>query len=123
MVVGPGTGSDAVSPTLPLNRATRVLGTRNESAGPTIALLALGLSTLWFSAGCEKPQSAQWVLNGFFDPTQVGQFVKEKRNEIRGALSILEEPVGIQNTEEPNAADLEPDYTDQRLAPGDVISI
>jgi polysaccharide export outer membrane protein len=85
---------------------------------PLFALAAIGII-----AGCSKPESAHWVLNGFFDPTQVGQFNHEKRNEIRGALSILEEPVGIQNTEEPNAADLEPDYSDQHLAPGDVITV
>lgn len=74
-------------------------------------------------AGCQRPQSAQWLLNGFLDPTQVGQFNQPKRNEIRSALSILEEPVGIQGTEEPTAEDLLPDFADVHLGPGDVVNV
>jgi len=75
------------------------------------------------TAGCTQPQSAQWLINGFLDPTQVGQFLEPKRNEIRSVLSILEEPIGIQGTEEPTADDLMPRYEDVKIAPGDILNI
>lgn len=75
------------------------------------------------AAGCTKPESATWTLNGFFDPTQVGNFREQRQTEIRSALSILEEPLGIQNTEEPSPEDLEARYVDQKIFPGDVISV
>jgi len=73
--------------------------------------------------GCEKPESAQWLLNGWCDPTQVGQFREPRRSEIRSVLSILEEPEGIQKSEEPAPRDLEPEYADQKISPGDVVNI
>jgi polysaccharide export outer membrane protein len=73
--------------------------------------------------GCSKPESANWFMNGFLDPTQVGQFREERRNEIRSVISILEEPMGIQNAEEPTPDDLEVKFEENRVAPGDVIVI
>lgn len=67
--------------------------------------------------------SAHWAANGFLDPTQVGQFNESKRNEIRTTLSILEEPPGIQNAEEPTAEDLEPWREITKIRPGDALSI
>jgi polysaccharide export outer membrane protein len=88
-----------------------------------VGIVAL-VGVVFMTVGCgEKIPSARWMLNGFFDPTQVGQFEAQKRNEIRSALSILEEPAGIQNTEEPQPEDLEANYADQRLAPGDVVNV
>lgn len=72
------------------------------------------------AAGCG---SAHWTKNGWLDPTQVGQFDQGKRNEIRHSLSILEEPPGIQNAEEPLAGDLQPYRDDIRIGPGDVLSV
>lgn len=74
--------------------------------------------------GC-KPggESAQWLINGFLDPTQTGQFLEPKRNEIRSSLSILEEPVGIQDASDPGPQDLEPEYAEHIIIPGDVINV
>jgi polysaccharide export outer membrane protein len=80
-----------------------------------IALLAIG--------ACGRQESTHWLANGFIDPTQVGQFQKPRRTEIRSVLSILEEPIGIQNTEEPTPEDLLPDYQEQKLMPGDVVNV
>lgn len=87
---------------------------------PAVGFLGLLLSVV----GC-KPggESAQWLLNGLFDPTQTGQFLDSRRNEIRGSLSILEEPVGIQDAEEPSADDLVPEYKEHRFTPGDTLTI
>lgn len=98
----------------------------------TLRIKVLGLSTALCAAwaggalalcGCKKGESAHWLINGFIDPTQTGQFLEPKRNEIRGSLSILEEPVGIQNADEPLPEDLVAEYTEHRFVPGDVITI
>ncbi len=88
-------------------------------------MTAVGIFGLLLSGvGC-KPggESAQWLINGFIDPTQSGQFLDSRRNEIRGSLSILEEPVGIQDAEEPSADDLVPEYKEHRFTPGDTLTI
>lgn len=76
------------------------------------------------SGGC-KPggESAQWLINGLLDPTQQGQFLKPRRNEIRASLSILEEPIGIQDADEPRREDLAVEMRDHRIIPGDVLSV
>jgi polysaccharide biosynthesis/export protein len=93
---------------------------RNKLCGLSAVLCAAGALSL---CGCKKGESAHWLINGLIDPTQTGQFLEPKRNEIRGSLSILEEPVGIQNAEEPRPEDLAPEYTEHRFGPGDVVSI
>ncbi len=67
--------------------------------------------------------SAHWVKNGFLDPTQVGSFSTPRRNEIRQTLTILEEPIGIQNAEEPSAEDLVPQYEETKIGSGDVLTV
>ncbi|HKQ49538.1 MAG TPA: SLBB domain-containing protein [Phycisphaerae bacterium] len=95
----------------------------------TVRIKVLGVSAAFCAAcvaasgGCKKGESAQWLLNGLIDPTQTGQFLEPKRNEIRGSLSILEEPVGIQEAEEPQPEDLAAEYTEHRFVPGDTIAI
>lgn len=73
-----------------------------------------------FSAGCG---SAEWIRNGFIDPTQVGNFQSPIRLEIRDSLSILEEPSGIPGAEEPTAEDLVANYEEARIASGDVVRV
>jgi polysaccharide export outer membrane protein len=75
------------------------------------------------SQGCKENESARWLVNGLLDPTQVGSFTEPKRTEIRSVLSILEEPVGIQNAEEPGPPDLVADFSEMRIGPGDAITI
>lgn len=72
------------------------------------------------AAGCG---SATWLLNGFADPTQQGNFRHPVRLEIRDSLSVLEEPLGIQNAEEPTAADSVVNYVEPVIGPGDVLSV
>jgi len=75
-------------------------------------------------SGCKSGgQSGQWLLNGFFDPAQVGQFVEPRRTEIRASLSILEEPPGIEEAVEPTADDLVAQYSEHVIGPGDALTI
>lgn len=83
-------------------------------------ILTALLVSLWMLTGCG---SAHWLKNGFLDPTQVGAFDGTQRNEIQHSLSILEEPAGIQNAEEPTASDLVPEYEELPIVPGDIVNI
>jgi polysaccharide biosynthesis/export protein len=76
-----------------------------------------------FLGGCSQGASAQWLKNGLLDPTQVGNFEKSVSSEIRESISILEEPTGIQAAEEPNAEDMIPHYTEERIGPGDMVNV
>ena len=67
--------------------------------------------------------SSQWLINGFIDPTQVGQFNETRKNEIRATIGILEEQKGIQNAVDPTETDLRPDYSERRIGPGDTVEI
>jgi polysaccharide export outer membrane protein len=108
--------NDASNKTVRANRA-RLISPAMLLAAPFIALLAT-------ATGCSSSgESANWMLNGFLDPSQVGRFRSESRNEVRSVISILEEPMGIANTEEPVPDDHKPRYEEQRLAPGDAINI
>lgn len=76
------------------------------------------------AVGCDgKMPGSQWLINGFLDPTQVGQFNENRRNPIRPTLGLLEEPKGIQNAVDPTDVDLQPDFSERRIAPGDVVEI
>jgi polysaccharide export outer membrane protein len=64
------------------------------------------------------------LLNGFLDPTAVGQFPLEPQEHcIRRVLTPREPPVGLANAVEPTAADLVPNFEDYRLAAGDIVAI
>ncbi|MBN2559657.1 MAG: polysaccharide biosynthesis/export family protein [Phycisphaerae bacterium] len=83
-----------------------------------VGLLAVGVQVV----GCQG-EGVNWLKNGLLDPTQVGQFSEMRRNEIRHTLSILEEPLGIQNAEEPTPDDLMAGVEESRIGPGDVLTI
>jgi polysaccharide export outer membrane protein len=74
-------------------------------------------------AGCSGGTSANWLKNGLLDPSQVGNFEKSVSNEIRGSISILEEPEGIQSAEEPTAEDVQPRFNERRIGPGDIVNV
>jgi polysaccharide biosynthesis/export protein len=74
------------------------------------------------SGGCSGT-SANWLKNGLLDPTQAGNFEKSTSNEIREALSILDEPTGIQNADEPTAQDVTAEFAEERIGPGDVMNV
>jgi len=87
-------------------------------------LAAGGLVLTAMSVGCNgKMPGSQWLINGFLDPTQVGQFNETRRNPIRPTLGLLEEPKGIQSAVDPTDVDLQPDFSERRIAPGDVVEI
>jgi polysaccharide export outer membrane protein len=80
--------------------------------------------TLLGSLGaCNREYSANWFKNGFLDPTEVGNFETPVTSEIRESVSILEEPTGIQNAEDPSETDLLPEFAEQRIGPGDVLNV
>lgn len=83
-------------------------------------VLACLLVVIW---GCKRPETANWVANGFLDPTQVGQFREPKRNPIRHSLSLLEEPMHLERAEAPTAEDLVPIYEESKIAGGDTIVV
>lgn len=91
---------------------------RSSARLVALALLVGALS------GCKSGgESANWLLNGFLDPTQQGQFLEPRRNEIRASLSILEEPIEIQDADDPRTEDLVADFAEHVVSPGDVLSI
>ncbi|MBA5868180.1 MAG: hypothetical protein GDA67_15915 [Nitrospira sp. CR1.3] len=94
---------------------------RKQSIGAP--LLCTSACLLVVVSGCEKPETANWIKNGFLDPTQVGQFREPKRNPIRHSLSLLEEPMHLERAEAPIAEDLVPIYEEPKIAAGDTISI
>lgn len=78
--------------------------------------LALGLTVL---AGC-----ALNPMNGFLDPTKVGQFPPEyKEGGIRRVLTPKESPFGVANATEPTAEDLVPRFEKYRLVPTDQVAM
>ncbi len=81
----------------------------------------------WVCAGilgaCGGCGSASWLRNGLLDPTQQGNFTSPITLEIRGSLSILDEPLGIQDAEEPTPEDLEVRYEEEPISPGDQLAI
>lgn len=84
-----------------------------------LILVGLCLSAV----GCSGGTSAYWFKNGLLDPSQVGNFEKSVSNEIRGSISILEEPEGIQNAEEPSSEDVQPLFAESRIGPGDLLDV
>ncbi len=98
-----------------------VIPTRPTRFAPAGWLPLVGVCVSF--AGCSGGTSVQWLKNGLLDPTQVGNFEKSISNEIRGSISILEEPEGIQNAEEPSAEDIEPRFAEKRIGPGDFLSV
>ncbi len=87
------------------------------------AILHSGVIATVLLAGLSGCGGTNWFKNGLLDPTQVGQFSESKRNEIRQSLSILEQPLGIQNAEEPTPEDLAPSSDELPIGPGDVLVI
>ena len=64
------------------------------------------------------------IMNGFLDPTKVGQFPLEYQERgIRRILTPRDTPSGPPNASEPTPQDLVPVYSDYRLAPGDVVAV
>ncbi len=86
----------------------------------------ISLVLLWMilpGFGCNNGQSASWLKNGLLDPSQVGDYEVQVSSEIRGSVSILEEPSGIEDAEEPSAEDLQPLYYSQKIGPGDMVGV
>lgn len=107
----------------PLDQGRRFAFRSRCGVGRGVAA-ALVAASAALNSGCKAGgESARWLLNGFVDPTQVGQFLEPRRNEIRSSLSILEEPVGIQDAEEPRPEDLVADFSEHVIGPGDVLTI
>ena len=82
-------------------------------------LAMASLLLLAFSSGCA-------ILNGFLDPTKVGQFGLPGRENvvgIRRVLSVREGSGGIPNATDPTPEDLIPIYEEYRLHPGDFVFV
>lgn len=76
----------------------------------------LGSGAFFVLSGCA-------ILNGFLDPTKVGQFPMEAQERgIRQILTPRETPPGLANATEPSPDDLVPRYEDYRLGAGDVVA-
>ena len=94
---------------------------RQQSIGAPLLSTSTFLLVAVF--GCEKPETANWVKNGFLDPTQVGQFREPKQNPIRHSLSLLEEPMHLERAEAPIAEDLVPSFEEPKIVGGDTITV
>jgi len=67
-------------------------------------------------------QSGCALLNGFLDPTKIGQFPGQyKERGIVRRLTPRDAPPGPSNAAEPTPEDLVAVYEDYRLAPGDIL--
>jgi len=77
--------------------------------------LALGLALP--IAGCSA------ILNGWLDPTVVGDFSRTATNEIRAALTIEDTPIGIPGATYPTQEDLRLVIRDYSISPGDALAI
>jgi len=75
------------------------------------------------SGACSDLRIPSWINNGFLDPPQAGNYQKSTRNEIRSAMSFLEEPDGIEGAEEPTPADLLPNVIEPKIHPGDILRV
>jgi polysaccharide biosynthesis/export protein len=90
-----------------------------DGRGFSVASLAL-CSLLLLLA----PLTGCALLNGFFDPTAVGQFPLEyKERGIRRILTPRDSPPGLPNASEPTPQDLVPVYEDYRFVPGDTLMV
>lgn len=88
-----------------------------RARGPAAGTLVAVSLVLPLLSGCA-------MLNGFLDPTKVGQFPREyTEGGIRRALTPRDAPPGLPNATEPTEEDLVPIYEDYRLAAGDVVSV
>ena len=90
---------------------------------PAISLGGLVVSIAASSVACNGLRMPSWVHNGFADPTQAGNYRSATRTEIRSAMSILEEPEGIEGAEEPRPDDLVPQFIEARIQAGDIIRV
>jgi len=86
----------------------------------TIAASLL-LATVVLPAGCSHIE--RWPINGWLDPTQVGNFEQSGRSEIRDIMTMFEEPEGVANAEEPSPEDLQVRYEEPKIEPGDLLRI
>ncbi len=87
---------------------------RAVAYGPLLTLVVL-------PAGCSHIE--RWPINGWLDPTQVGNFEQSGRSEIRDIMTMFEEPEGVANAEEPSPEDLEVRYEEPEIQPGDILRI
>lgn len=104
--------------TCPSNR-TRSM--RHRSLLAANGVIAMALMALF--AGCSDFRIPSWMGNGFFDPTQAGNYRKSTTSEIRSVMSLLEEPDELVDAEEPTVEDLEPHYTETVISPGDILRV
>lgn len=97
----------------------------NQSARSRgLAAIGLVFSFVSLCTACNGPSpSAKWLANGFFDPAQTGNFDTPIRIEIRDEVSILDEPYGIQDAEEPTEEDLEVRMVNPAIGPGDFVKV
>lgn len=93
---------------------------RLSRCAPHVALMTLIVA---LGGGCSEWRVPSWVHNGFADPSQVGNYRTATRTEIRSAMSILEEPDGIEGAEEPTPEDLLPNQVEPRIQPGDILRV
>ncbi|HWL92846.1 MAG TPA: SLBB domain-containing protein [Phycisphaerae bacterium] len=85
-----------------------------------VVIPAMLIGAILSSGGCG---SSNWVKNGWIDPSQTGNFEKPVRIEIRDSVSILDEPLGIQDAEEPTESDLVPVFEEPLIGPGDFLRV
>src|SRR5436190_397549 len=110
---------DAMRLGKPESRVAAMMKTTRGNLGqwPCVLTCMLAVASM---PGCG---SSQWLINGFIDPTQVGQFNETRKNEIRSTIGLLEEPKGIQNAVDPSDTDLRPDFSERRIGSGDTVEI
>lgn len=103
----------------PRNSEFRRIVRIGRATGWLSAVTAIGL----VSACSQQFPSMSWLKNGLLDPSQSGNFEKPVRLEIRDSVSVLDEPMGIQDAEEPTEEDVAVTYEELPIGPGDFLRV
>ena len=95
--------------------ATRSQRNRSTPAHQLVGLVC-ALSAL-SATGCNS------LLNGWLDPTTVGNFSRQSTNEIRSSLTLEDTPKGIPGAVHPGPEDLQPVIVEYPITAGDSLVI
>ena len=95
-----------------------VTGNNSWNARLRRGWVALSLTSLvWGSVGCHS------ILNGWLDPTVLGNFQESTTLEIRSSLTLEDTPPGIPGATYPVPADRVPKVFEFPISPGDTLAI
>ncbi|MDO8630898.1 MAG: polysaccharide biosynthesis/export family protein, partial [Phycisphaerales bacterium] len=94
------------------------IGARKKPAWSARGLVAiLSAAPALLSTGCFS------LLNGWLDPTTVGNYSRQTTTEIRNSLTLEDTPKGIPGAVNPSPNDLQPVTVEYSITAGDTLAI